>query len=71
MNRGTGITAPADLAGRRVGVPEYQLTAVVWQRGILAEHHGVPVEPVRYGPRDEDEGPRPSLHVIRHLDPLR
>jgi 4,5-dihydroxyphthalate decarboxylase len=31
-----------------VGTPEYQLTAGVWIRGILAEHHGVPVDSVRY-----------------------
>ncbi len=48
VNTGSGIGEPADLIGKRVGVPEYQLTAVVWQRGILAEHHGVPVESVRY-----------------------
>jgi 4,5-dihydroxyphthalate decarboxylase len=48
LNKNSGINSPADLAGKRVGVPEYQLTAVVWQRGILAEHHGVPVESVRY-----------------------
>lgn len=48
VNRNGGIREPADLIGKRVGVPEYQLTAVVWQRGILAEHHGVPVASVRY-----------------------
>ena len=48
VNRDSGIREPADLIGKRVGVPEYQLTAVVWQRGILAEHHGVPVKSVRY-----------------------
>ncbi len=30
------------------GVPEYQLTAAVWIRGILAERHGLPVASVRY-----------------------
>lgn len=29
----SGITAPADLAGRRIGVNEYQNTASVWLRG--------------------------------------
>lgn len=48
VGAGSGITRPEDLAGRVVGVPEYQLTAVVWVRGILAEHYGVPVESVRY-----------------------
>lgn len=36
-----GIERPEDLAGRRVGVPEYQITAGVWQRGILQDDHGV------------------------------
>jgi 4,5-dihydroxyphthalate decarboxylase len=31
-----------------VGSPEFQLTACVWIRGILAEHHGVPVDSVTY-----------------------
>jgi len=44
----SGITAPAGLAGRVVGVAEYQLTANVWIRGILAERHGLPVAAVRY-----------------------
>lgn len=44
----SGIEAPSDLVGRIVGLPEYQLTAVVWIRGILADHHGVPVSSVRY-----------------------
>lgn len=42
------ITDPAELAGGVVGVPEYQITAAVWARGILAEHHGLPVSAVRY-----------------------
>ena len=48
VNAASGIKDPADLPGRVVGVPEYQLTAVVWIRGILAEHYGVPVESVHY-----------------------
>jgi 4,5-dihydroxyphthalate decarboxylase len=33
----SGIDKPADLRGRRVGVPEYQQTAALWTRGVL-EH---------------------------------
>jgi 4,5-dihydroxyphthalate decarboxylase len=35
------IKAPADLKGRRVGVAEYQLTANVWARALLADDHGI------------------------------
>lgn len=44
----SGVTRPEDLAGRTVGVAEYQLTANVWIRGILQEYHGVPARSVRY-----------------------
>ena len=42
------IERPADLRGRRVGLPEYQLTAHVWIRGILADEHDLPVDAVSY-----------------------
>src|SRR5499433_1201695 len=37
-----GITAPTDLRGKRVGVPEYQQTAAIWGRGVLENEFGVP-----------------------------
>ena len=43
-----GIERPEELRGGRVGVAEYQLTANVWIRGLLAEHHGVGVRDVTY-----------------------
>src|SRR3974390_2347919 len=36
-----GIREPRDLIGRRVGLPEYQLTACVWARAILEDDFGV------------------------------
>jgi 4,5-dihydroxyphthalate decarboxylase len=35
------VKKPADLRGRTVGVPEYQLTANVWARAILEDDYGV------------------------------
>ena len=41
IRRDAGIRSPADLKGKRVGVPEYQQTAALWSRGILQHEHGV------------------------------
>src|SRR5215470_11381563 len=35
------IAGPADLRGKRVGVPEYQMTAVMWFRGYLQDEHNI------------------------------
>lgn len=48
MNANAGISKPSDLIGKRIGTPEYQMTAPVWIRGILDEHYGVPVDSVTY-----------------------
>ena len=42
INKNCGIEKPSDIRGKRVGTPEYQLTASVWIRGILADHYDVP-----------------------------
>jgi 4,5-dihydroxyphthalate decarboxylase len=48
VNSDAGIHEPKDLIGKRVGCPEYQMTAPVWIRGILSDEYGVPVESVTY-----------------------
>jgi len=41
VRKDSGIGSPADLKGRRVGVPEYQQTAALWTRGVLEHEFGV------------------------------
>ena len=43
-----GIHAPADLKGKKVGVPEYQITANVWIRGMLLDEYGVRPQDIRW-----------------------
>ena len=48
VNANSGIREAKDLIGKRIGNPEYQMTAPVWIRGILQDHYGVPVDSVTY-----------------------
>jgi 4,5-dihydroxyphthalate decarboxylase len=41
VRRNAGIETPADLKGKRVGIPEYQQTAALWIRGALQHEFGV------------------------------
>jgi 4,5-dihydroxyphthalate decarboxylase len=55
VNEQSGIKEAKDLIGKRVGCPEYQLTAPVWIRGILQDEYGVPVDSVKYLIGGEEE----------------
>ena len=51
----SGVREPKDLVGKRIGVPEYQMTAPVWIRGILSDEYGVDPASVRYFTGGEEE----------------
>jgi 4,5-dihydroxyphthalate decarboxylase len=51
----SGIREPKELAGRRIGVPEYQMTAPVWIRGILQDEYGVDAAGCEYWTGGEEE----------------
>ena len=51
----SGIREPKDLAGKRIGVPEYQMTAPVWIRGILQDEYGVDPASCEYWTGGEEE----------------
>ncbi len=72
INRNSSINEPKDLVGKKVGSPEYQLTAPVWIRGILSDEYGVPVAGAKYFTGGQEEPGRiekiklslpPEIHV--------
>lgn len=73
----SGIREPRDLAGKRVGTPEYQMTAPVWIRGILSDDYGVKADSVEYWTGGEEETQRdekirlelPSKFRLRPIGP--
>jgi 4,5-dihydroxyphthalate decarboxylase len=43
-----GIDGPADLRGKRIGVPEYQMSAVLWFRGYLQDDYGIAAKDIHW-----------------------
>jgi 4,5-dihydroxyphthalate decarboxylase len=42
------INGPADLRGKRIGVPEYQMSAVMWFRGYLQDEFGIAARDINW-----------------------
>src|SRR5262249_39069685 len=64
VNHRAGIREPRDLAGKRIGNPEYQMTAVVWIRGIMSDEYGVSAASATYLSGGEEEpGRTEKLHL--------
>lgn len=59
------IRHPADLKGRRVGLPEYQLTANVWARAILQDDYGVRPEDISWVRGGIDTPGRPEKIALQ------
>jgi 4,5-dihydroxyphthalate decarboxylase len=41
VHANSGIRKPAELSGKRIGIPVFDMAAAVWLRGIFAEHFGL------------------------------
>ena len=48
VREGSGIERPHELAGRRVGVPDYHQTAAMWARAFLLHDHEVAPESLHW-----------------------
>jgi 4,5-dihydroxyphthalate decarboxylase len=66
-----GIREPGDLRGKRAGLPEYQITAVVWMRGMLQHEYGVKPTEIHWrsgGQEEAGRDERTPLKPIAGLD---
>lgn len=64
VNAAAGIEEPADLTGRKVGVPEYQITAAMMVRGVLQHQYDVhPEDVVWYHGGEEDAGREEKVEI--------
>src|ERR1700748_170018 len=63
----SGIEKPEDLRGKRIGLPEYQITAVVWMRGMRQHKYGVKPWEIEWhsgGQEEAGRGERTPLKPI-------
>ncbi|HLH97895.1 MAG TPA: ABC transporter substrate-binding protein [Xanthobacteraceae bacterium] len=65
------IKKPSDLKGKRIGLPEYQLTACVWARIILEDDHGIKPSDVTWVRGGIDDPSRPEKISIKLPDGVR
>jgi len=55
VNVASGIERPEELRGKRVGLPEYTMTAAVWLRGLFQHEYGVSPEEVHWVQGGEEQ----------------
>ena len=71
INVHKGIRKPEDLKGKRIGVPEYQLTAAVWQRGLLQHEYDVHPRDIRWksgGEETPGRGEKLKIELPNDID---
>ena len=58
INTDSGIKSPADFKGKKIGAPEYSITAAVWIRGFLNDDYGVKTSDMQWFTGGQEESGR-------------
>jgi 4,5-dihydroxyphthalate decarboxylase len=70
IRKGSGIEKPEDLRGRRIGLPEYQITAVVWMRGMLQHEYGVKPSEIHWRSGGQEQAGREERTPLKPIPGL-
>jgi 4,5-dihydroxyphthalate decarboxylase len=65
------VRAPGDLKGRRIGVPEWSQTAVVYMVGLLRHQYGIALEDVDWVQAGVNQAGRPEKAALQLPERLR
>lgn len=65
INTESGIKDPADFKGKKVGTPEYSITAAVWIRGFLKDEYGVRAQDMEWLVGGQEEPGRKERVQLR------
>jgi 4,5-dihydroxyphthalate decarboxylase len=68
INLRSGMRKPEDFKGKKVGVPEYSITAAVWIRGFLKDDYGVNASDIQWFVGGQEE-PGRKARVALSLPP--
>ena len=61
---------PEDLRGKRIGVPEYQITAVVWMRGMMQHEYGVKPSEIHWRSGGQEQAGRDERTPLKPIPGL-
>jgi 4,5-dihydroxyphthalate decarboxylase len=65
INEKSGVRGPEDLQGKKIGAPEYSITAAVWIRGFLADEYGVRAQDAQWFVGGQEEPGRKERVELR------
>lgn len=65
INTDSGIKGPQDFKGKKVGAPEYSITAAVWIRGMFQDDYGVKTHEMQWWVGGQEETGRKERVALK------